>query len=210
MFETILQDAPELRRLEGHLEALQQERSQAYGRVAGLAQKVGEAREQDLAASANALNRGRERPRPRAPKLEEQHTAAADELALLDKRIELLTHERALYLQEHHQELFSLLKSAHTQAGNEVARQAGETLATLLQMYRLEDEGRQLQRSAPPPAEPEEWGDPQSLTTIWPLQTTQNFGGGPKRGEIEGVLRLLQSYAEATEVGEAPLESEAG
>jgi hypothetical protein len=152
------------------------------------------------------LNRGRDRPRPRAPKVEEQLRDAQEALALLDGRIELLTHERGEYVRDHKDELFSLLNAQHRAASNTVSRLARETLAALLEMYRAEDEARELRRTHPEPQEIN-MGDPAPVTTILHAPTLGQMQG-QRRGDIEGVLRLLQSYGEATVVGEVAHEEQ--
>jgi hypothetical protein len=170
--------------------------------VVGLAAKVAEAREQDLVSAADALNRGRKLPQARTPKLEAQHAEAEGDLKLLDKRIELLTAERSEYVADHKDELFSLLEREHTDAGNTVSRPAAQTLEALLQMYRAEDEARQLRRTHPEP-QPINYSDPSSTTVILHAPTMGELQG-QRRGDIEGTLRLLQSYGQATEIGAVP------
>ena len=88
-------------------------------------------------------------------------------------------------------------------------RLAGQTLEHLLLMYRAEDDGRQLQRLTAEPPE-ENRGAPASVTNIdvasGVIGTPRE--AGPQRGEIEAILRLLQSYGEATEVGAVPDEDD--
>jgi hypothetical protein len=69
-------------------------------------------------------------------------------------------------------------------------------------MYEVEDQGRQLARMYPEPSEAQEMPAQEgtSLTTIWGLMTTQNFAGGPMRGDVQGVLEYLRSLGEDTVV----------
>jgi hypothetical protein len=67
MFESIIEKVPELRKLERAVEALQQEHGEASARVAALANKVAQAREDDLNREAVALNNGRKAPKPKCP-----------------------------------------------------------------------------------------------------------------------------------------------
>jgi hypothetical protein len=209
MYEQILADAPQLGALERKLEELHADRAEAYGRATGLVARVAQAEEHDLTAAASALNRGRSRPKAEAPKIREQLEQAQADLALLDKRIQLVEQERSEYIANHGQELFALLAAAHRQAANTVARLAGQTLEYLLLMYKTEDDGRQLQRVTAEPPE-ENWGAPAPVTN---LDVASGVIGtareaGPQRGEIESTLRLLQSYGEATEIGAAPSEDD--
>ena len=192
MFETILSDVPELRRIEGHLNELNEQRTAAYGRVVGLVAKVAEAREQDLVSAADALNRGRKLPQARTPKLEAQHPEAEGDLKLLDKRIELLTAERSEYVADHKDELFSLLEREHTDAGNTVSQLAAQTLEALLQMYRAEDEARQLRRTHPEP-QPINYSDPSSL----PLSCTPPLWANC-RGSAEAISKARYVCCKAT------------
>jgi hypothetical protein len=143
----------------------------------------------------------RQRPTPKAPKVRDQLESANEDLALLDRRIELKTQERAEYIQGHGPELISLLAEQHKETGNKIAQLAGELLQELLLLYKTEDDGRALERQTAPPPEVNT-GDPASVTTMIGTLTTHNMGG-PRRGDIEGVLRLLQTYGEAAVVGEA-------
>jgi hypothetical protein len=53
-----------------------------------------------------------------------------------------------------------------------------------------------------PAAAPGNTGEPQKAVAVWANVTTQNFGGGPARGNLEGTLRYLASLGAAAEVGE--------
>jgi len=126
--------------------------------------------------------------------------------AVQDKRepafsrgIQLKEQERSEYVRDHGPELIALLAEQHRRTGNSIARLAGELLQELLLLYKTEDDGRALERQSAPPPEINT-GDPASITAIVGIHTTQNTPG-LRRGDIEGVLRILQTYGEAAEIG---------
>jgi len=71
----------------------------------------------------------------------------------------------------------------------------------VLLLYKTEDDGRALERQTAPPPEINS-AEAASTTVILGTLTTQNTPG-PRRGDVEGVLRLLQTYGEGAVVGEA-------
>ncbi len=200
MFELIIQKVPELARLEEAAAKLEREHGEAQGRVAGLSQKVLEAREDDLNREAAALNAGRKPPKPKEPELREQLESAQRELEVLARRLTLAGSDRSRYIQEHHEELMRLLMEAQAVEGAKVAEGASRVLEDLLRYFKAEDDARAMGRIVPAPVV-ENTGAPQKTVTVWGNVTTQNVGGGPARGNLEGTLRYLASLGAATEVG---------
>ncbi len=190
MFEAIIESLPELAKLESTVSDLERKHGESQARVQSLALKVQQAREDDLNREAQALNSGRKVPSPDEPGLREQLDSAARALEVLERRLRLAEGEKARYISEHHGEILDLLAGAHAAEGQRVAAAAGEALAALLAYHRAEDDARNLQRLHPAPAQ-ENVGGPQSVVTVWGNLTTQNAGGGPARGSLEGTLRYL-------------------
>ncbi len=201
MFELIIQKVPELARLEEAAAKLELEHGEAQGRVAGLSQKVLEAREDDLNREALALNNGRKAPKPKEPELRAQLESAQRELEVLERRLTLAASERSHYVQKHGERLMRLLAGAQAAEGEKVAEGASRVLEDLLRFFRAEDDLRAMRRLVPAPT-PENTGGPEKSVTVWGNVTTQNFGGGPARGDLEGTLRYLASFGAATVVGE--------
>jgi len=52
----------------------------------------------------------------------------------------------------------------------------------------------------PEPVEENTAQEAASLTNIWGPVTTQNFGGGPQRGDVQSMLEYLRSLGEQTVV----------
>jgi hypothetical protein len=203
MFELIIEKVPELRKLERAVEALQQEHAEASARVAGLSNKVAQAREDDLNREALALNNGRKAPKPKEPELREQLEGAQRELEVLERRLTLAGSDRSRYIQEHSEELLGLLAEAHAFEGQKVAEGASKVLEDLLRYFQAEDDARQMRRLVPTPAALEEntgEAGPQKAVMVWGNLTTQNATGGPPRGNLEGTLRYLASLGQETVV----------
>jgi hypothetical protein len=190
MFEQIVESMPELAKLESTVSELERKHAEGSARLQALAHKVQQAREGDLNREALALNAGRKVPSPDEPGLREQLDSAARALEVLERRLRLAEGEKARYISKHHGEILDLLAGAHAAEGQRVAAAAGEALAALLAYHRAEDDARNLQRLHPAPAQ-ENVGGPQSVVTVWGNLTTQNAGGGPARGSLEGTLRYL-------------------
>jgi hypothetical protein len=201
MFELIIEKVPELRKLERAVEALQQEHGEASARVVALASKVAQAREDDLNREAVALNNGRKPPKPKEPELRTQLEGAQRELEVLGRRLALAGSDRSRYIQDHGEELMRLLAEAQAVEGEKVAEGASRVLEDLLRYFKVEDDARAMGRLMPATA-PENTGEPQKAVTVWGSMTTQNFGGGPARGNLEGTLRYLASLGGGTVVGE--------
>jgi len=201
VFELIIQKVPELARLEEAAAKLELEHGEAQGRVAGLSQKVLEAREDDLNREALALNRGGKAPKPKEPALRSQLERAQRELEVLERRLTLAGSERSHYIQGHSERLMRLLAAAQAAEGEKVAGGAATVLEDLLRYFRAEDDARAMRRLIPAPA-PENTGAPQKSVTVWGPMTTNNVTGGPPRGELEGTLRYLASLGAGTVVGE--------
>jgi hypothetical protein len=72
MFELIMDQLPEMHRLEQAVANIEQERTEALGRHAQLVQEAATAREDDLNWEAAALNDGRKVPKPNEPALRSQ------------------------------------------------------------------------------------------------------------------------------------------
>jgi hypothetical protein len=206
MFELIMDQLPELRRLEQAVATLEQEYTDAQGRHAQLIQEAATAHEDDLNNEALALNRGKKPPYPQEPELRSQLEAARRRLYVLERRLALAQADRSRYLQEHHEELVGLLLEAQRAESEKVAQGARQVLADLLRYFKAEDDIRALRRLVPAPAE-ENTGAPEQSVTVWGNLTTRNITGGPARGDLEGTLRYLVSLGETTVVGE---DSEAG
>jgi chromosome segregation ATPase len=203
MFESIIEKVPDLQRLEQAVESLQQQQAAQQAKVAALANKVAQAGEDDLNREALALNNGRKAPKPKEPELRSQLERAQRELEVLERRLTLAGSDRSRYIQEHHEELTRLLMEAQKAEGDKVAGGAATVLEDLLRYFRAEDDLRAMRRLIPAPASLEEnTGAPQKSVTVWGNVTTQNFGGGPARGSLEGTLRYLASFGAATVVGE--------
>jgi hypothetical protein len=203
VFELIIEKVPELARLEEAAAKLELEHGEAQGRVAGLSQKVLEAREDDLNREALALNSGRKAPKPKEPELRAQLESAQREQDVLERRLTLAGSERSRYIQEHSEELMGLLAEAQKAEGDKVAGGAATVLEDLLRFFRAEDDARAMRRLIPAPA-PENTGEPQRAVTVWGPMTTQNVTGGPARGDLEGTLRYLAGLGSSatTVVGE--------
>lgn len=199
MFELIIHKVPELARLEEAAAKLEREHGEAQGRVAGLSQKVLEAREDDLNREAVALNSGRKVPKPKEPELRSQLESAQRELEVLERRLTLAGSDRSRYIQEHHEELMRLLAQAQAAEGEKVAAGASKVLEDLLRYFKAEDDARAMTRLVPATA-PENTGEPQKTVTVWGSMTTQNVMGGPRRGDLEQALRYLVSLGGATVV----------
>ena len=197
----IIQKVPELARLEEAAAKLELEHGEAQGRVAGLSQKVLEAREDDLNREALALNSGRKTPKAKEPELRAQLESAQRELEVLERRLTLAASERSHYVQKHGERLMRLLAGAQAAEGEKVAEGASRVLEDLLRFFRAEDDLRAMRRLVPAAA-PENTGEPQRAVTVWGPMTTQNVTGGPARGDLEGTLRYLASFGAATVVGE--------
>jgi hypothetical protein len=206
VFEQILEKVPELRKLEETIASLEQEHQRAQAKVAALANKVSQAREHDLNAEAQALNRGHRVPAPREPKLREQLEATERDLEILLRRRALAEGERSRFVAENSERLAALLSGARAAEAAKVSAGANEVLQWLLDLFKAEDDLRSLQRLHPAPVE-ENTDGPQGHTVVFgPL--TRVTTDGPRRGDLEGTLRYLVSLGPTTEVGE--VEDEAG
>jgi hypothetical protein len=201
MFESIIEKVPELQRLEQAVAKLEREQAEASAKVAALSNKVLQAREDDLNREAVALNNGRKPPKAKEPELRSQLEGAQRELGVLERRLTLAGSDRSRYIQEHSEELMRLLAGAQAAEGEKVAEGAARVLEDLLRYFKAEDDARAMTRLVPAAA-PENTGEPQRAVTAWGSVTTQNVGGGPPRGNLEGTLRYLASLGAATEVGE--------
>ncbi len=191
MFDQIVEKLPELQRLEATASDLEGKHGQAQARVQALALRTGQAREHDLNAEAVALNADRRPPKPTEPALREQSEGAARDAEVLARRLALAVADRGRYLSENHGEILGLLEAAHA---------AEAALEALLAYHRAEDAARDLARRHPAPAL-ENSGGPESIAVVWGALTTQNAGGGPSRGSLEGTLRHLVSLGAGTVVG---------
>ena len=200
MFESIIEKVPDLQRLEQAVGALQQEQAASQAKAAALSNKAAQAREDDLNREALALNSGRRAPKPKEPELRSQLESAQRELEVLERRLTLAASERSRYIQEHGEELTRLLAGAQAAEGEKVAEGAATVLEDLLRYFKAEDDARALRRLVPAAA-PENTGAPQKSVTVWGNVTTQNFGGGPACGSLEGTLRYLAGLGAATVVG---------
>jgi hypothetical protein len=201
VFELIADKLPELQRLEQVVATLEQERTEAQGRHALLVQEVAAVREDDLNREAAALNEGRKVPNPKEPALRSQLEGVERELEVLERRLALAQADRARYIQSNHERLAALLMEAQASEGARVAEGANQVLADLLRYFKAEDDIRALRRLVPAPAE-ENTGEPERVTAVWGSLTTRNITGGPARGDLESVLRYLESLGAATVVGE--------
>ena len=206
MFELIIEKVPELRKLEQSISSLEQEHFKAQGRVQGLANRVAQAREDDLNREAAALNSGRKVPPPKEPELRSQLEGAQRDLEVLERRLALAQADRAKFIQSNHERLAELLAQAQASEGEKVAVGARQVLDDLLRLYKAEDDARALRRLVPEPAN-ENTGAPERATAVWGPLTVANSTGGPRRGDLEGALRYLESLGPTTVVGEG---SEAG
>lgn len=208
MSELIISEVPELARLEQAVAALEREHAEASAKVAALSNKVAQAREDDLNREAAALNNGRKVPKPKEPELRSELEGAQRELEVLERRLTLAGSDRSRYIQEHHEELMRLLAQAHAAEGEKVAEGASRVLEDLLRYFKCEDDARAMTRLVPAAA-PENTGEPQKTVAVWGSMTTQNVTGGPRRGDLEGVLRYLVSLGDGTVVGEGAEGSDA-
>ena len=200
MFDQIVEKLPELQRLEATASDLEGKHGQAQARVQALALRTGQAREHDLNAEAVALNADRRPPKPTEPALREQSEGAARDAEVLARRLALAVADRGRYLSENHGEILGLLEAAHAAEGQRVSAAAEAALEALLAYHRAEDAARDLARRHPAPAL-ENSGGPESIAVVWGALTTQNAGGGPSRGSLEGTLRHLVSLGAGTVVG---------
>ncbi len=201
MFDLIADKLPELQRLERVVADLEQAHGEARGRHAQLVQEVAAVREDDLNREAAALNAGKRTPKPREPQLRSQLEGVERELEVLERRLALAQADRARFIQSNHERLAALLMEAQASEGERVAEGASQVLADLLRYFKAEDDMRALRRLVPAPAE-ENTGEPERTTAVWGNLTTRNITGGPARGDLEGVLRYLESLGETTVVGE--------
>ncbi len=203
MFESIIQKVPDLQRLEQAVADLQRQQAASQAKAAALSNKVAQAKEDDLNREALALNRGGKAPKPKEPALRSQLESAQRELEVLERRLSLAGSERSRYIQEHGEELMSLLAGAQAAEGEKVAEGAATVLEDLLRRFKAEDDARAMSRLIPAPA-PENTGEPQRAVTVWGPMTTQNVTGGPARGDLEGTLRYLAGLGSSatTVVGE--------
>jgi hypothetical protein len=203
VFESIIDKVPELARVEETVAVLQREQGEAQAKVAGLASKAAQAREDDLNREALALNRGSKPPKPKEPALQEQLERAGRALEVLERRLTLAGSDRSRYIQEHAEELMSLLAEAQAAEGASVAEGASKVLADLLRYFKAEDDARAMRRLIPAPGDPalqENAEAPQKVTAVWGPMTTRTVTGGPARGTLEETLRYLASLgAEASE-----------
>jgi hypothetical protein len=199
MLEAIAGQLPELQKIEQTVSDLERKHAEAQARVQALTRKAHEAREHDLNAEAAALNAGRRPPKPTEPRLREQLDGAGRDLEVLERRLALAQSDRARYLSEHQGEILGLLEDAHAAHGARVAAAASEALEALEARHKTEDDARNLQRLHPAPA-PENVGAPEGVAVVWGNLTAQNTGG-PRRGDLESVLRVLISMGGATVVG---------
>jgi hypothetical protein len=201
MFELIIEKVPELRKLEESVATLEQDFAKAQGRVQGLANRVAQAREDDLNREAAALNSGRKVPPPKEPELRIQLEGAQRELEVLERRRELAQADRARFIQANHERLITLLAEAQAAEGAKVAEGAARVLSDLLRYFKAEDDVRAMGRLVPP-AEQENTGTPERTTAIFGPVSTRNVTGGPRRGDLEGALRYLEGLGPTTVVGE--------
>jgi DNA repair exonuclease SbcCD ATPase subunit len=206
MFELVMDQLPELQRLEQAVANIERERTEALGRHAQLVQEVAAVREDDLNRVAAALNAGKKPPKPREPQLRSQLEGVERELEVLERRLALAQADRARFIQSNHERLAGLLAEAQASEGERVAEGASQVLADLLRYFQAEDDIRALRRLVPAPVE-ENVGAPARTTAVWGPMTTRTVTGGPPRGDLEGTLRYLESLGETTVVGE---DSEAG
>jgi hypothetical protein len=190
MLEAIIGKLPELKKLEATVADLERKHAEASARVQALAVKTATAREADLDREAVALNAGRRPPNATEPALAVQLEGAGRDAEVLQRRLALAVAERGRFLSEHQGEILALLGEAHSAEGERVAAAASEALEALLAYHRAEDDARNLQRLHPAPAL-ENVGGPQSMVTVWGPQSTNNVGGGPSRGSLEGTLQYL-------------------
>jgi hypothetical protein len=197
MFGQIIEKLPELAQLESTVSDLARKHAEASARVQALAHKTAQARELDLNAEAQALNRGRKVPSPTEPRLAEQLADAGRDAEVLERRLRLAEGDRARYLSEHHGEILELLGAAHATEGERVAAAAEAALAALAAYHKAEDDARNLARLHPRPAA-ENTGGPESTSVVWGALTTRNYAGGPQRGDLEGTLQYLISLGGAT------------
>ena len=201
MFELIIAEVPELARLEHSVAKLEREHGEATAKVAGLSNKVAQAREDDLNREAAALNNGRKVPKPKEPELRSQLESAQRELEVLERRLTLAGSDRSRYIQEHHEELMRLLAQAQAAEGEKVAEGASRVLEDLLRYFKAEDDARAMQRLVPVPVQ-ENTGAPERAVAVWGPVGTQTVTGGPRRGDLEGALRYLAGLGEASVVGD--------
>ena len=197
MFDQIIESLPELRKLETTVSDLERQHAEASARGQGLVLKVQQAREDDLNREALALNSGRKVPNATEPALAEQLADAGRDAEVLARRLALANGDRARYLSEHHGEILALLQRAHALEGERVAAAATEALAALLALFKSGDDARGLARLHPAPQE-ENRGGPESVSVVWGNLTTNNVGGGPSRGSLEGTLQYLISMGAPT------------
>jgi hypothetical protein len=209
MLESITSRMPELRELEDQIAKLTADQQQSQAKVEALQRRVLETREDDISRAAAALNRGKAAPPPKEAEVRAQLENAAYELEIVSRRLQLAQSDLSRFVSEHREEIAHHLRAVHAEETRRVSEGAERVLSEVLAMYQTEDEARQLARIYPEPQpEPEQFPEAQSLTTIWPLQSTQNFGGGPMRGDVQGVLEYLRSLGEASVAEVGPTEAE--
>jgi hypothetical protein len=196
VLETITDQRPQLAELDKVLRDLESEQGSCQVKIATLTVRVEETRLEDIDRIARAANSGRRRPPTKESQIREQLAEAEREFAILQRRVELARSERDQFVRDHLVEIFGLLQTTREEQSRKVARSATDTLAQLLELYKIEDEERGLHRQYPPPTEMNT-GDPSPHTVLWggPLQTTATMQEGRRRGDLEQALRYLESLA---------------
>ena len=153
---------------------------------------------------AKAANAGRSIPKPKAPAVQSQLEEADHAATVLARRLDFARADRDAFIRDNHDRLIELLLKTRDEEADQLSRAAKAALKHLLAIFKVEDDGRALERSHAPPVE-ENRSDPASLTmigTVGGVQgTRRQSSAGPIRGELESVLRLLISYGPAVEVG---------
>jgi hypothetical protein len=208
MLDMILDQRPALKGLEETVLDLERDRANAMAKAANLTHRVMQTRQEDLEREAQALNNGRKVPPPKAPAMQEALADVEHEIVVLNRRLELATAERNEWVSDNYQDVFSLLKEHRDVEAERLARSANDALTHLLAIFRAEDEARSLVRAHQPPPEINT-SDAAAMTVIdlsapaTHTPTGLSPAGGPMRGELESVLRHLQTFAveETTVVG---------